>query len=77
MICWTVKSQIYITADGWAVSQSVSQSWCCTPPRAHDKILKLISDTVLKGSVQGGSIRNTTQLMLYGEIMAIKNVKII
>jgi hypothetical protein len=67
MICWTVKSQSHITADG----QAVSHSWCCTPPRAHDKILKLICDTVLKGRIQGGSITKTTQLMLCGEIMAV------
>jgi hypothetical protein len=28
-------------------------------------------DTVLKGRIQGGSVRKTTQLMLCGEIMAI------
>ena len=67
MIHWTVKSPSHITADG----QAVSHSWCCTPPRAHEKFLKLKYDTVLKGRIQGGSIRKTTQLMLYGEIMAI------
>ena len=63
----TVKNQSHITADG----QAVSHSWCCTPSRGHDKILKLKYDTVLKGRIQGGSVRKTTRLMLCGEIMAI------